>query len=334
MKKRILVTGGAGFIGSHLTEKLINLGYNVLVVDNLKTIGGIKYINPKCKFLKGDITSEKTINKIASWKPETIYHLAAQSAGESSYDDPKYDYLSNGFGTYQLAKLAKKIKVKNFIYTSSVAVYGSNLKSVINEKSEIKPDSIYGITKYAGEMFIRQILDKTKTKTLILRLFNTFGPGEDLNYPKKGQIKIYCSYVWKKKPIIVKGSLKRFRNFHYIDDVIEILLRSLNNKKLRRHELINLCSGEKILVNQAIQAILKIKGLKKYKIIQTKVTPGDSFGYNGSNKKLFKKFKKFQFRSLEKGLIDFFRWIDLVPQKKDLKNYHPLKMKIINDKTP
>ena len=95
-----------------------------------------------------------------------------------------------------------------------------------------------------------------------------------------------------------------------------------------------MCSGEKILVNQAIQAILKIKGLKKYKIIQTKVTPGDSFGYNGSNKKLFKKFKKFQFRSLEKGLIDFFRWIDLVPQKKDLKNYHPLKMKIINDKTP
>ena len=115
---------------------------------------------------------------------------------------------------------------------------------------------------------------------------------------------------------------------------IEILLRSLNNKKLRRHELINLCSGKKILVNQAIQAIIKIKRLKKYKIIQSKDTPGDSFGYNGSNKKLFKRFKKFKFRSLEKGLIDFFRWIDLVPQKKDLKNYHPLRMKIINDKTP
>ena len=97
---KILVTGGAGFIGAHLTEKLIKLKHKLMVVDSLTTIGGIPYINPKSKFLKGDITNEKILKKIEKWKPKIIYHLAAQSGGESAYDDPKKDYLSNGFGTF------------------------------------------------------------------------------------------------------------------------------------------------------------------------------------------------------------------------------------------
>ena len=136
----------------------------------------------------------------------------------------------------------------------------------------------------------------------------------------------------EKKPILVKGSLKRFRNFHYIDDVIQILLRSIKNKNLKNHELINLCSGKKILVNEAINTILKVKKLKKYKIINKEGTPGDSFGYNGSNKKLLQKYKKFSFRSLEEGLTEFFKWIDLVPLNNNLKNYHPLKIKVKNEK--
>ena len=125
------------------------------------------------------------MKKIRKWKPQVIYHLAAQSGGESAYDDPKFDYLSNGYGTFQLAKLAKELNVKHFIYSSSVAVYGSLRKKKITEASSINPDSIYGISKYAGEMFIKQILYKTKTKTTIFRVFNTFGPGENLNFLKK-----------------------------------------------------------------------------------------------------------------------------------------------------
>ena len=147
---KILVTGGAGFIGAHLVKKLIDINHKVLVVDNLKVIGGIPYIHPKCKFLKGDILNSRILKQIKNWKPEIIYHLAAQSAGESAYDDPKNDYLSNGYGTYLLSLLAKKLKVKKFIYTSTVAVYGSNTQKKINEKTKINPDSIYGISKYAG----------------------------------------------------------------------------------------------------------------------------------------------------------------------------------------
>ena len=81
---------------------------------------------PKSFFVKGDILDNKVLNKIKKWKPQIIYHIAAQSGGESAYDDPKYDYLSNGYGTYLLSVLAEKIKIKHFIYASSVAVYGSN----------------------------------------------------------------------------------------------------------------------------------------------------------------------------------------------------------------
>ena len=136
---RILVTGGAGFIGAHLVKKLIDLNHKVLVVDNLKVIGGISFVHPKCKFIKGDILNSKTLKQIEKWQPKIIYHIAAQSGGESAYDDPKNDYLTNGYGTYLLSLLAKKLKVKKFIYTSSVAVYGSNPKKKINEKTQINP---------------------------------------------------------------------------------------------------------------------------------------------------------------------------------------------------
>ena len=190
--KRVLVTGGAGFIGAHLVKKLIDNKYNVLILDNLKTIGGIKYINPKCKFIKGDLVNKSVISKVKKWRPKIIFHLAAQSGGESAYDDPKYDYLTNGFGTFNICQLAKDLKISHLIYTSTVAVFGSNQKK-INELSKIMPDSIYGVSKFAGEQFVNQILKNTKTKTTIFRVFNTYGPGENLDYMKKGMVSIYST---------------------------------------------------------------------------------------------------------------------------------------------
>ena len=326
MTKKILVTGGAGFIGAHLVNELIKKKNKVLFIDNLKTIGGIPYINPKGIFIKGDILDEKILKKIEIWKPEIIYHLAAQSGGESAYDNPKYDFISNGYGTFLLTKLAKKIKVKHFIYSSSVAVYGSKKTKKMTENTDINPDSIYGISKYTGEMFIKQILGKTKIKTTIFRIFNTYGPGENLNYLKKGMVSIYCSYVWKNKPILVKGSLKRFRNYQYIDDVIKILIKTISNKRLKKNEIFNLTTGKVTQVSDLIYLILKTAN-KKLKIIQKKGTEGDSFGYDASNKYLISKFRNIKFTPLKKGLELYFKWTNSLPQNKNLKNYHPFFIK-------
>ena len=297
-----------------------------MVVDNLKTIGGIIYVNPKSYFVKGDILESQTLNKIKRWKPKIIYHLAAQSGGESAYDNPKNDYLSNGYGTFLLSKLAKQINVEKFIYTSSVAVYGSNNKKIITEKSTIKPDSIYGISKFAGEMFLKQNLKNSKTSLIIFRVFNTYGPGEDLNFLKKGMVSIYCSYIWKKKPIIVKGSVKRFRNYQFINDVVNILYKTLNNKALNKEETFNLTSSKSTKVSELLKIILKENNLKKYKILEKKGTPGDSFGYHASNAYLMRKFKGYKFTDLRDGVRKYFEWINCVPVKKNINKYHPFKI--------
>jgi len=324
--KKILVTGGAGFIGAHLVERLINLKYKVMVVDKLKTIGGIPYINPKCLFIKGNILENKTLKKIEKWKPKIIFHLAAQSGGESAYDDPKYDYLTNGYGTYLISLLSKKIKVELFVYTSSVAVYGSSSNKIF-ENSSLDPQSIYGISKYIGEMFIRQILYPTNIRTVIFRLFNTFGPGENLNFLKKGMVSIYASYLWRNKPIIVKGSLSRFRNFNYIDDCINVLLKSIDNKNLNKNEIFNLTSSKLIKIKDLIKLMLNINNNKNHKIVVESQTKGDSFGYNGSNAYLKKKFNNYNFLTIKNSLIKYFKWINKLPINKDLKKYHPLKPK-------
>ena len=323
---KILVTGGAGFIGAHLVKRLIDLKHDVLSVDSMQTIGGIPYIHPKSRFIKGNILESKTLKKIKNWKPEIIYHIAAQSGGESAYDNPKNDYLSNGYGTYLLCLLAQEIKIKKFIYTSSVAVYGSNMQKKIYENTKINPDSIYGVSKYVGEMFIRQILKKTKIQTLIFRVFNTYGPGEDLNFLKKGMVSIYSSYLWRNKPILVKGSLNRFRNYQYIDDIINILVLSLKNKSLKKNEIINLSTAKAVTVKNLLKMIFKINNKKNHKIKETTGTPGDSFGYDASNKYLKSKFKNYKFISLEKGLKLYFKWIKKVPVVSDLRKYHPFKI--------
>ena len=320
---KILITGGAGFIGSHLANSL-KVKNKIMIVDNLEGKGGIPFIDKKNIFVKGNILEKKVLNRIKKWKPDVIYHLAAQSGGEGAYDDPEKDFNSNGFGTYLIADLAKKIKCKYFIYASSVAVYGSSKKR-LNEKSKIKPDSIYGISKYAGEMFVDQILKKTNTKLRIFRIFNTYGPGENLNNLKKGMVSIYCSYIWKKKPLVIKGSLDRYRNLTYISDCVEILSKSITNKKLGNFEIINLSHDKKIYVKDLIKQIFKVNKLKNWRIRIKNKTPGDSFGAITSNKYLKKKFINHKFVSLEEGLKRYFIWIYKV-NKKNFYKSHPYKI--------
>ena len=141
-------------------------------------------------------------------------------------------------------------------------------------------------------------------------------------------VSIYCSYVWRNKPIIVKGSLKRFRNYQYIDDVVNILAESIFNNKLKKNEVFNLTTGKAIRVSKLIKSILKINKKPRHKVIVKKRgTAGDSFGFDASNKYIKKKFANYKFTSLNDGLNKYFKWINKVPKIKNLNNFHPLKNK-------
>lgn len=324
--KNILVTGGAGFIGAYLVE-LLSKEYKVVIVDNLKTIGGIPYINPKAEFLNFDICDSNLYNMLNQYQFEAIYHLAAQSGGETSYDDPKYDIQTNAYGTWRMAKYCVEKNIKRFIFASTVSVYGSATKDAIRETSPIAPDSIYGVSKYSGELFIQQLFKNSKSKFTIFRLFNTFGPGENLNFSKKGMISIYASFIWKNVPIIIKGSLERYRDFTYIEDSVDILYVSLTNSR-SFNEVYNLASGRKTIVRELIKEMLAVSGKPaNYEIIEALSTPGDSFGCYASRDKLLKDFQWKPKYSLRSGLEAYFYWINQLPVSDDLTGYHPFNLK-------
>ena len=176
-------------------------------------------------------------------------------------------------------------------------------------------------------MFVKQILYPTKTKSIIFRVFNTYGPGEKLDYLKKGIVSIFCSFLWKKKkPIIVKGSLKRFRDLTFIDDCVNILIKASKIKLKNKDEIFNLSSGKIYTVKKLISEIIKVNNEKKYPIKIAKGTKGDSFGFHTSNRRLRLNFKYKKFISLREGLTKYFEWINKLPKKGSINKFHPLKI--------
>jgi len=322
--KKILITGGAGFLGSHLVRSL-KRDYLITVVDILKPVGGIPFIDPDVTFINADIRDLKTYKELAKYKFDAIFHLAAQSAGEPSYDDPHFDINTNIYGTYMVCKYAVETNVKHFLYTSSVAVYGTADGKILTEKNIIKPDSIYGISKYSGEMYIRLLTKNSNTNYTIFRVFNTYGPGENLNYNKKGMVSIYASYLWKNKPIKVKGSIDRYRDFTFIDDSVSGMTLALFNTSSFQ-QIFNLTNGEKVSIKDLIKLMILVAGKEKsYPIDIHDSTPGDSFGFSGSNEKIKKLLGWSPSYDLRKGLNSYFRWINKVPITDNLLDYHPFK---------
>ena len=160
MKKYILVTGGAGFIGSYLVDGLIKKGHNVLIVDDLKGDSALFYINPKAEFIKKDATDPFLFQILDRYEIEGVYHLVAHTTTEGSFTNPHLSINTNSYSTWLIANYCRNRKIKRLIYSSTCAVYGDVSEDVINEKTPINPNSTYGSTKYAGELFIKQLFKK------------------------------------------------------------------------------------------------------------------------------------------------------------------------------
>ena len=277
-------------------------------------------------FLNFDICDKNLYKELDKFQFDAVYHLAAQSAGETSYDDPKYDILTNSYGTCMLAKYCLEKKIKRFIYTSTVAVYGTSKKEGFFENDSKNPDSIYGVSKYSGELFVKQFFKNSSINYTIFRVFNTYGPGENLNFSKKGMLSIYASYIWKKEPIEVKGSLDRYRDFLFVEDNVEILYKSLNLKG-SHNKIYNLSSGEKIVIRDLIKVMIKVSGEdSSYPVKELPPTEGDSFGTHGNIDKLKEDFNWSPRFSIEEGLQKYFLWINKIPYVENLEGYHPFEM--------
>ncbi len=241
---RVLITGGAGFIGSHLAKRLLDTGYNVTILDNLTT-GETDNIPSRADFIHGDISKKKIYKALTGRKFSHVLHLAAQSSGEISDERPELDLEVNTLGTLLLLRWCLKNKIPRFIYASSMAVYGDTLKNPVSETDPCNPLSFYGISKFSSEQYIRHF-SKKGLNTTIFRMFSVYGPGQNMSNLKQGMASIFMAYLIKNEEIWVKGSKDRFRDFIYIDDVVDAWLSAMD-QPVAYGKTYNLATGEKNL---------------------------------------------------------------------------------------
>ncbi|MFT4848930.1 MAG: UDP-glucose 4-epimerase [Sediminicola sp.] len=302
--KTYLVTGAAGFIGAAVAKALLQIGHQVVTVDNLST--GFKSHIPKgVEFIKGDCQNPKVIDMLHSYSFEAIYHIAGQSSGEVSFENPIYDLQTNGQSALQLLDLARAIGCKKFIYASTMSVYGDTENLPVEEGLIPNPKSFYGVGKLASEHYLKIYNKEFGIATAALRLFNVYGPGQNLTNMKQGMVSIFLAQALQNKHIHVKGSAERFRDFIYIDDVVKAFLRTETVLEKSQHQLFNVCSGVKTTVGELVEAITKQFDTK----ISTKFegsTPGDQFGIYGNPEKMHDIIDCWDKVKFEDGIKSFF----------------------------
>lgn len=221
--QRILVTGGAGFIGSHLISSLVQLDCEVHVIDNLST-GAIKRVHPKAILHVHNITQFDTIQLIKSIKPEVIYHLAAQADVQSSILSPAHDADTNIHGTLHILEYCREYSnTTKVIFASTSAVYGQLQKEYITELDPTNPISFYGLSKLTAEGYIKMYHDFYDIPYTILRFANVYGPGQTAK-GEGGVVAIFMDRLSKSLPLLIHGDGEQTRDFIYVGDVVQALI--------------------------------------------------------------------------------------------------------------
>lgn len=239
---KILVTGGAGFIGSHIVDLLINSGHEVVIVDNMSA-GKKENVNPRAKFYLVDITDLEKLEKVfEKEKPEIVYHLAAQINIRKSIDNPAEDAKINIIGTLNLLNLCVKHKIAQFIFSSTGgAIYGDTKVIPTPESHKELPLSPYGISKLAIEKYLEFYNKVHSLKYTILRYSNVFGPRQNAE-GEAGVIAIFLSQMFQDKQPLIFGGIQT-RDFVYVKDIGRANLLALKDKESNTY---NVSSGSEI----------------------------------------------------------------------------------------
>lgn len=301
---KILVTGGAGFIGSHVADKLIFLRHQVVVVDDL-SFGAKENVNPKAKFHKLKIQDKKIAALFKKYRFDYVFHLAAQKNVRASVKDPIQDAQDNIIGTLNLLTNCAKHKIKKFIFSSTGgAIYGDAKKVPTNEEYPAWPVSPYGVSKLAVEKYLHYFKTVQGLPYISLRYANVFGPRQD---PKgeAGVVAIFISILLQNKQPIINGSGRQTRDYVHVADVVQANILALDAKM---QGIYNVATSKETSVNDLYGKIASLMNIK----IKAKHGPGLS----GEQKRScldIKKIKKIGFKinsSLEQGLektIDWFK---------------------------
>ncbi|MGI8315849.1 NAD-dependent epimerase/dehydratase family protein [Halobacillus mangrovi] len=243
---KVLVTGGAGFIGSHIVEELVDSHYEVVVVDNLVT-GHMKNLLPQVSFYKRDV--RKDMDEVfAKEKPDYVIHQAAQVSVSQSFTDPLYDCEENIVATLNILQSSAKHKVKKVVFASTAAVYGNPSYLPIDEAHHVQPISFYGLTKAHAEKYIHLFAHTHNLDFSILRYANVYGPRQDA-HGEAGVIALFIEKLICGESPVIFGDGNQTRDFVFVKDVARANVAALENGK---NEIFNVGTGQETSINEII----------------------------------------------------------------------------------
>ncbi len=253
----MLVTGGAGFIGSHLVDSLIESGFVVRVLDDLST-GTENNLNRDAELVCGSILDPGLCDKACDGI-EVVFHLAASVSVPASVNNPRESLETNALGTFNVFESARGAGVRTVVYSSSSAVYGDSPDLPKSEQMAPSPVSPYAAGKLAGEHIAAAYARSYGMETVSLRYFNVFGPRQRPDSPYAAAIPIFFDRILRGEEVIVYGDGEQTRDFTYVDNVVEANLLCLEAKELRG-QAVNCACGEQISINELIAEIETVTG--------------------------------------------------------------------------
>lgn len=268
-----LITGGAGFIGSHLANRLIAEGHSVTILD-LSGASKIENVNKNAKFINGSITDPDLLNK-AFENIDICYHLAAVASVQKSIDHWHESHMVNLGATVAIFEIAAKKNIP-VIYASSAACYGLPKSIPVSEDDICSPMSPYGFDKYSTEIQANLFAKIKGLKSVGLRFFNVYGPGQDPKSPYSGVISIFIDRILSGNSLEVFGDGSQERDFIYVDDVVNALIKANNKDVLENSTALNVCSGKGTSLNDIILILFDILA-NKVDVKYLPSRPGDIY---------------------------------------------------------
>jgi UDP-glucose 4-epimerase len=276
---RILVTGGAGFIGSHLCRRLLADGHTVSVVDNEST-GRRENVPAQACFVSGDVTRSAEVEPTFAEGLDAVCHIAGQVSIIRAFSDPVADLRTNVEGTLNILQLCLKYRVPRLLYASSMTLYGDCRNIPTPETEPCRPDSYYGITKLAAERYVHATAARPDLGFPLgvtsLRMFSVYGPGQAFDNPYQGVLGIFSGNLLRGEPITIYGDGEQTRDFVYIDDIIDGWALALSNAA-SAGSVFNLGSGRALSIKELADRAVAAFGYPpgSYEIVRAPSRPGE-----------------------------------------------------------
>ena len=279
---KYIVTGGAGFIGSNLVDRLILDGHEVIILDNLSS-GYEENINKMADFHQIDISNNESNNKIISLMQnvDTVFHLAAMARVQPSIDEPVKYEINNSIGTINMLKCAVDAKVRRFVYSASSSAYGNATKMPLNENDKTDPISPYAMQKFYGEVACKMFANVYNIETVSLRYFNVYGERQSMEGAYALVVAAFAKMRLNNQPLTIRGDGNQKRDFTYVQDVVSANILASNSDAVGSGEVLNIGNGS----NHSVNDIANMIGGEKINIDPV-IEPRETLADNSLAKKL------------------------------------------------